>query len=160
MQPPRRSAPLTFQVEFEQAAETEIVINEVMAKNANTLVDSTGEFDDWIELVHLGTQAVDLSGTYLSDKEANPLKWVIPDRTMNDANGYGIIWADDVTEQEALHASFKLSSGGEPSRCSALMRMGTSCSTRSPLVNSMKTFPMASLRMERPSNSRPPETNN
>ena len=113
MQPPRRSAPLTFQVEFEQAAETEIVINEVMAKNANTLVDSTGEFDDWIELVHLGTQAVDLSGTYLSDKEANPLKWVIPDRTMNDANGYGIIWADDVTEQEALHASFKLSSGGE-----------------------------------------------
>ncbi|MFT4638774.1 MAG: hypothetical protein ACI8T1_002097 [Verrucomicrobiales bacterium] len=55
----------------------------------------------------------DLGGMYLSDNDSNPRKWVIPDGTMIDANGYLIIWADEDSDQEGLHASFKLSSHGE-----------------------------------------------
>lgn len=35
------------------------------------------------------------------------------DGTMIEANGYLIIWADEDSEQEGLHANFKLSSDGE-----------------------------------------------
>lgn len=106
-------SPLTYQVGLEEAADTQIVISELMAKNGSTLADSAEEFDDWIELANLSDQAIDLSGMYLSDKEANPRKWAIPDGTMIEANGYLIIWADEDSDQGGLHANFKLSSGGE-----------------------------------------------
>lgn len=106
-------SPLTYQVGLEEATEPQIAINEVMAKNGNTLADPAGEFDDWIELANLSDQAIDLSGMYLSDKDSNPRKWTIPDGTMIDANSYLIIWADEDTAQEGLHANFKLSSAGE-----------------------------------------------
>ena len=106
-------APLTFQVGVEWAQDSSIVINEIMAKNSATLADDNGEFDDWIELANLSDQTVDLSGMYLSDKEANPRKWTIPDGTTIEPNGYLIIWADEDSDQEGLHTNFKLSSDGE-----------------------------------------------
>ncbi|MBL7941843.1 MAG: CotH kinase family protein, partial [Flavobacteriales bacterium] len=50
------------------AAETDVVINEIMAINATGfLVDETGSDEDWIELYNKSNAAVDLTGFALTD---------------------------------------------------------------------------------------------
>jgi len=89
-----------------------VVINEFMADNATTVADQDGEYDDWIELYNKGSEAVSLSGCYLTDKTANLTKWTFPDVTI-PARGYLIVWADEDLTQTGLHAGFSLSKSGE-----------------------------------------------
>lgn len=102
-----------YHVNARASANTNIVINELMASNTTTVADSAGEFDDWIELYNKSSQIVDLSGFFLSDKADNLGKWKIPNGTMIGPNGYLIIWADENGSQGDLHANFKLSASGE-----------------------------------------------
>lgn len=90
-----------------------VVINEVMASNTKTVKDPQGDFDDWVELHNRSDKPVDLSGKFLTDSKANPRKWAFPDGTVISANGYLIVWADNDKAKDGLHASFKLSKGGE-----------------------------------------------
>ena len=60
-----------------------------------------------------GTEAVDLSGMYLTDDLTNPTKSRIPDGVQIGAGSYLIFYADDDAEQGVLHTSFKLSKAGE-----------------------------------------------
>jgi hypothetical protein len=99
---------------FQQAEQTSIVINELMAQNNTAISDPQGEYDDWIELKNTSDETIDLSGMYLSDKLENPLKWKIPDNTLLEPGNYLIVWADeDGNAETGLHANFKLSAGGE-----------------------------------------------
>ena len=91
----------------------DVVINEFMASNDMTMSDQDGEFDDWIELYNNGSQAIDLSGYFLTDDAEELALWAFPAGTSIAAGGYLIIWADEDLEQEGLHADFKLSAGGE-----------------------------------------------
>ncbi len=91
---------------------SDVVINEFMASNDTTAADQDGEYDDWIELFNTGDEDVSLSGCYLTDDETELFQWAFPDTSI-EANGYLIVWADEDEEQEGLHASFKLSAGGE-----------------------------------------------
>lgn len=94
----------------------DIVINECMASNQESIADNEGEFDDWIELYNKGSEAIDVSGYMLSDDLEEMDKWSIPEGTSLAADDYLIIWADSDDEQNAdghLHANFKLSAGGE-----------------------------------------------
>ncbi len=101
-------------VTYPHPASSAVVINEIMARNKSAIADPQGEYDDWIELKNVSDQALDLSGMYLSDSAINPLKWQFPQGTELGPGGYLIIWADeDGGDQPGLHASFKLSSGGE-----------------------------------------------
>lgn len=102
-----------YQVAAAWALERPVVINEVMASNTSTKTDEAGEYEDWIELYNLTNQAVDLSGYFLSDNVSNVEKWSFADGTTIPANGYLIVWADEDGNQGPLHASFKLSAGGE-----------------------------------------------
>lgn len=91
-----------------------VVINEFMASNTKTLKDPQGEYDDWIELLNVSGQAVDLSKMYLSDTESNPKKWAFPDGTRLGPGAYLLVWADENgNDRPGLHASFKLSASGE-----------------------------------------------
>ena len=91
-----------------------IVINEFMASNATAVQDPQGDYDDWIELLNVSNEVVDLSGMYLSDSADTPKKWMFPGGTTMAPGGYLIVWADDdTTDQTGLHTNFKLSSGGE-----------------------------------------------
>lgn len=92
---------------------TEVWINEFMAKNANTLADSAGEFDDWIELVNVGGQAIDLSGHYLTDDLSDPTQWAFPAGTTIAPNSHLLVWADNDPAQGPLHTNFKLKTSGE-----------------------------------------------
>ncbi len=97
-----------------KAGSTPVVINEFMAANTATLKDPQGEYDDWIELLNVSGQEVDLSGMYLSDSENNLKKWAFPDSTRLAPGTFLIVWADENGKANpGLHASFKLSASGE-----------------------------------------------
>lgn len=91
----------------------DLVINELMASNDNTISDQDGEYDDWIELFNNSAGEIDLSNYHITDGVELDNAWTIPAGTTIPSNGYLIIWADDDTDQEGLHADFKLSAGGE-----------------------------------------------
>ena len=93
--------------------EAQVVINEVMSKNDNTISDEFGEFSDWIELKNTGDVSIDLTGFFLSDNPENKFKWEFPP-TIMEANTYLIIYASgEGSSVIDLHADFKLSSSGE-----------------------------------------------
>jgi len=95
------------------SADTSIVINEVMASNANVVMDNFGEYDDWIELYNKSNQPMDISGYTLTDNPVNLSKWTFPSGTIIPANDYLIVWADEDSSQGPYHANFKLSAAGE-----------------------------------------------
>jgi hypothetical protein len=104
----------THVVTYSPADSSPVVINELMALNETTIADPQGEYDDWIELVNTSSEAVDLSGMYLSDNPENPLKWQFPEDTRIEPGEYLLVWADeDGQDEQGLHANFKLSSNGE-----------------------------------------------
>ena len=89
-----------------------LVINEFLADNETIIADQDGDYDDWVEIYNNDTEAINLSGYYLSDDAAEPDVWMFPDTTIQ-AGGYIVVWADKDEEQEGLHADFKLSKEGE-----------------------------------------------
>jgi CotH kinase protein/Lamin Tail Domain/Secretion system C-terminal sorting domain len=98
---------------IQQITAGDVVINEFMAINQNTVTDANGEFEDWIELHNNLSAPVSLEGSYLSDDAANPLKWAFPQSTVIPANGYLTAWADEDVLQTGLHTNFKLAASGE-----------------------------------------------
>jgi hypothetical protein len=91
----------------------DLVINEFMASNDETVADQDGEFDDWIELYNNSASTIDLGGYFLSDDADDLMEWTFPTGTEIEANGYLIVWADNDEDQSGLHANFKLSAAGE-----------------------------------------------
>ena len=90
----------------------ELVINELMAKNESTVQDLNGDYDDWIELYNPTPSSISTAGLFLSDDSTDLMKWPIPEKTVS-SDDYLIIWADEESDEEGMHANFKLSSNGE-----------------------------------------------
>ncbi len=95
------------------AAQSSVVINELMASNQTYITDENGEYEDWIELYNTSNGPVDISGWHLTDKPDNLTKWKFPTNTSIPSQGYLIVWADEDSSQGPLHANFKLSAAGE-----------------------------------------------
>jgi hypothetical protein len=91
-------------------ANSPVRINELMADNA-TYAGRDGVYDDWIELYNSGSADTDLSGYYLSDDSAKPLKWRIPSAVI-PAGGYLVVYASGRDDTD-LDANFKLNPEGE-----------------------------------------------
>ncbi len=101
-----------YTVEY-QSISSNIVINEIMASNDNTIADEFDEFDDWIEIYNRGDVSIDMSNYHLSDDITNLEKYTFPNITLGP-DEYYIVWADDDEEDQGdNHATFKLSSSGE-----------------------------------------------
>ncbi|MBM4131349.1 hypothetical protein FJ250_10055, partial [bacterium] len=93
-----------------------VVVNEYMSSNAATIADVDGDFSDWIELYNPGPAAFELTGCWLSDNAALPLKWQFPQGSV-PAGGWLVVWASDkngVRGGGQLHTNFKLAAAGEP----------------------------------------------
>ena len=87
--------------------EGEVVINEFLVINDTTQADQDDEFDGWIELYNNSDEEISLWGFHLSNDADNSTRWTFPDTSI-DANDYLIVWTDDDSEQEGLHADFEL----------------------------------------------------
>ena len=90
-----------------------VVISELMASNGSTIRDQYGAYSDWIEIYNGTDSEVSLRDWSLSDNNMNRRRFVFPDRTLA-AGEYLLVFASGEENLEGeLHASFKLSSGGE-----------------------------------------------
>lgn len=91
-------------------------INEFMANNTQTVTDSFGEYDDWIEIYNSGTTAVSLQNLYLTDKIDQPTQYQITQSITIPAKGFVLVWADsDVDQNRAteIHTNFGLGAAGD-----------------------------------------------
>jgi len=94
-----------------------LYINEVLVDNKNINTDSTGEYDDWIELYNAGSDTINLEGLYLTDDFTKPTKWKIPviDSIpfIISPDEYKIIWCDNEPQEGQEHVGFSLNKTGE-----------------------------------------------
>lgn len=93
-----------------------LALNEAMSRNAATVQDAAGEFDDWLELYNPADAAIRLDGFTLADGAGVPTPF--PEGAQVPARGFLLIFADDTPEQGSAiepHFPFKLSGNtGEP----------------------------------------------
>ena len=90
---------------------SQLIINEYSTSNRNTITDSYGKFEDWVEIYNSSASAVDISNWYLSDKSSNITKWQVPSGSV-PPNGYTLVYfskRDEVTPAGEIHSSFGLS---------------------------------------------------
>ncbi|MEZ5195985.1 MAG: CotH kinase family protein [Bacteroidales bacterium] len=91
----------------------DVVINEIMSLNTQTIIDDFGETSDWVELYNSSSTEIDLDGWYLSDQAENPLLWQFPDTSLQP-NGFILIFCSGRdTLSNYLHTCFQLKSSGE-----------------------------------------------
>ena len=95
----------------------EVIINELMSSNGDTIIDYDGDYSDWIELYNPTNEPVNLSGYYLSDNMDNPFRWQFPNNTVIQPGEFLLIWAsgkNKVAANGELHTNFGISRSGEP----------------------------------------------
>ena len=91
-----------------------VEISEAMSENRSFLPQPDGTFPDWIELYNHGSESQTLSGYYLADSEESPMKWLLPDVTIEPGR-YLVIYCDgkNLVDDAGIHAGFALSRYGE-----------------------------------------------
>ncbi|HEU5124804.1 MAG TPA: lamin tail domain-containing protein [Verrucomicrobiae bacterium] len=89
-------------------------LNEVQPNNITGPINNAGAHTPWVELRNASSDPVSLSGFYLSDSYANPIKWAFPPDAVVPANGFLVVWCDgQIAQTTALspHANFVLADG-------------------------------------------------
>ncbi len=92
-----------------------VIISEFLASNNNGLLDEDGAASDWIELLNVSSDVVDLNGWHLTDEAQNANKWTLP-RVSIGPGQHLVVFAsgkDRDNSLRPLHTSFKLSADGE-----------------------------------------------
>ncbi len=91
---------------------TGLVINELLAINTATNPDEAGDYDDWLEIYNPTADTIWLGGVYLTDDYTRPTRWAFPDTTIYPGQ-FLLVWCDNEPWEGIMHATFKLSGGGE-----------------------------------------------
>lgn len=105
---PQKTAEKIIPAEKDENA-GKLIISELMAKNQCTLLDSDGDFSDWIELENCSDEIICLDGWALSDDEGE--KWILPDRELKPGERLIVFASGKDKKETELHTDFKLSSG-------------------------------------------------
>ena len=97
---------------------SQIQINEFFADGGICCEDDFGEIEDFVEVVNLSGETLDLAGYYFGDGgggttigAANPELTTIP------SGGIKVLWFDNDEEQGLLHVGAKLNNNGESIIC-------------------------------------------
>jgi hypothetical protein len=107
-----RSSNILARPAFSQ--ENRIVINEIMADNQRTMASPGHTFADWLELYNAGSEAVLLTGKYLTDQPEQKTQWRFTQPGLYLGPGdHLLIWCDNEPSHPGLHANFKLDKDGE-----------------------------------------------
>jgi hypothetical protein len=69
----------------------QVVINEILAANASTLLDDDGDSSDWVELLNLGKATIDMAGFAISDDPGELRRWLLPSFPL-EPGGYALVW--------------------------------------------------------------------
>ena len=89
-----------------------LVINELMQSNIETMMDDIKEFpDSWVELYNPTDAAINLGDYKIGTKDKVKKAWQLPNKTVA-AKGYIVIYCDKEGKTDnRLHADFRLESG-------------------------------------------------
>lgn len=90
-------------------------INEVMTGNRNTLSIADGTSPDWVEVINIGTKAVNLGGWKLAESANSTTVFTFPEMELAPQECV-IVYCDSKLRENAeeeLHAPFRLSSAGD-----------------------------------------------
>ena len=94
----------------------DLVISELLASNADGLLDFQDNDSDWFEIHNRGSSRVDLRDWYVTDDANLPTKWPIPVSAVIEPDERLVLFASGdglVAPNGELHANYKLSSDGE-----------------------------------------------
>lgn len=75
---------------------SQIVINEICPSNVNTIQNSNGDYDDWIELYNAGGSTVNLLGYGLTDDISKPFRFSFPSYSLGSGQRV-LVFASDST---------------------------------------------------------------
>ena len=92
------------------------LISEAMNQNRTILSDAAGLYWDWVEIYNPNDKPFSLDSFSLTDDEKKPSKWVFPEGTVLAPKEYRVVFCSGKKEGQKgeTHASFRLSSQGEP----------------------------------------------
>ena len=96
-----------------QIGTADLMITEIMPRNACTVAAKNGSFADWIELYNGGSAALTLSDFCLSDRKDDPTRFPLPDVTLAPGE-YALVFCDKAAGGDAaeLWVPFGLSGKG------------------------------------------------
>ena len=88
-----------------------LIISEVMPSNCSYLMQSDGEYYDWVELKNISENSIDLGRYALSDDPGDFHKFPLPDVTLDAGETIVIICSGntDLTSKKYTHAPFTVS---------------------------------------------------
>jgi hypothetical protein len=86
----------------------QLKFSEIIAlNNTGELNPLTGMSGDWIEIYNSGSEELNISQYYLSDRAQMPFMWRFPENTIIPANTYLVVWADGTGDTlSGLHTYF------------------------------------------------------
>lgn len=90
-----------------------LVINELMPANTSSYVDGTGATPDWIELYNPEATDASLRGFAIGDGESRADAMELDPGLVVPADGFLLLFADELPELGADHLDFSLASEGE-----------------------------------------------
>jgi len=88
----------------------DLVINEVMINNRNSIRDNEGDFEGWVEIYNKGDKAVNLKNFGLSNDSKQPFLWKFPDKII-EPKSFCLVWTSSKNISKSnspLHTNFKL----------------------------------------------------
>ena len=89
-------------------------ISEVLSDNQTGIVDEWGEYTDWIEIANCGDQTARLDGLSLTQNYFNPARsWDFPAGLTLAPQARLLVFCDNQTEDDTLHANFCLAREGD-----------------------------------------------
>ena len=86
-----------------------LAINEAMSANTGVWRQSDDNFYDWVELINLGNESVDLSDYYLSDRPDEPTQYPLPAKKLAPGGIVAFICAEDKETANAYSTQINLS---------------------------------------------------
>jgi len=87
-----------------------LVINEIMSSNTNTIKDFNNQYSDYIEIYNGNDYDIDLTGYYLTNNSNNLTKYKFPDDTIIKSKSYMVVvmsGANKIIDGE-IHTNFEL----------------------------------------------------
>jgi len=97
---------------------SQIQINEFLADNGSCCLDDFGEPEDFVEIINLSAESLDLAGYYFGDLNGGTIIGGTDASLTTVASGeIKVLWFDKDVEQGLLHIDAKLNNGGESIIC-------------------------------------------
>jgi len=96
---------------FQTTVQSQLLINEVCSKNESLISDPGGFTPDFIEILNITLEDVQLDDYFLSDKGDTPFEWQLPEAELEGGEVI-IIWCEGGVSSN-FHTSFRIDSDGE-----------------------------------------------